>query len=80
MNLADIAIPQGLWDTGKTPEGVVANWFYREGSTVPAGATVAEIMVEKTNYEIAAPTAGTLHVLISKDGVVRPGSVIGRIS
>jgi len=80
VSLADITIPQGLWDTGKTPEGVVANWFYREGSTVPAGATVAEIMVEKTNYEIAAPAAGTLHVLVPKDGVVRPGTVIGRVA
>jgi pyruvate/2-oxoglutarate dehydrogenase complex dihydrolipoamide acyltransferase (E2) component len=77
--VADIAVPQGLWDTGKVPEGIVANWFFREGGVVQAGATVAELMVEKTTYEIAAPVAGRLHVLIPKDGVVRPGMVIGRI-
>jgi pyruvate/2-oxoglutarate dehydrogenase complex dihydrolipoamide acyltransferase (E2) component len=77
--VADIAVPEGLWDTKKVPEGIVANWFFREGSAVNAGATVAELMVEKTTYEIAAAVAGRLHILIPKDGVVRPGTVIGRI-
>lgn len=77
--MADIAVPEGLWDAQKTPEGVVANWFFRDGSSVPAGATVAELMVEKSTFEITAPEAGQLHVLVPKDGVVRPGTVIGRI-
>jgi pyruvate/2-oxoglutarate dehydrogenase complex dihydrolipoamide acyltransferase (E2) component len=77
--VADVAVPDGLWDTQKIPEGIVANWFLRDGSAVKAGATIAELMVEKTTYEIAAPTAGRLHILIPKDGVVRPGTVIGRI-
>ena len=46
MILSDIAVPEGLWDTSKTPEGIVANWFYRDGSTVEAGAKVAELMME----------------------------------
>jgi pyruvate/2-oxoglutarate dehydrogenase complex dihydrolipoamide acyltransferase (E2) component len=79
MIVAGIAVPQGLWDTAKVPEGIVANWFYREGSIVKAGATVAELMVEKTTYEIEAPAAGQLHILVPKDGLVRPGTVIGRI-
>jgi len=77
--MADVRIPDDLWDTSKTPEGIVANWFYRDGSEVPANETIAEIMVEKTNYEIAAPAAGTLRITVPKDGVVRPGTVIGRI-
>lgn len=76
---ADIVVPSGLWDTTKTPEGIVANWFFRDGTDVSAGANVAELMVEKSTYEITAPAAGHLHILIAKDGVVRPGSVIGRI-
>lgn len=79
MIVADIAVPEGLWDTDKIPEGIVANWFHRDGSAVKAGATIAELMVEKTTYEIAAPAAGQLHILVAKDGVVRPGTVIGRI-
>jgi pyruvate/2-oxoglutarate dehydrogenase complex dihydrolipoamide acyltransferase (E2) component len=77
--MADVAVPDGLWDATKTPEGVVANWFFRDGSKVEAGAAIAEIMVEKTNYEIAAPQSGTLHIVVPKDGVIRPGTVIGRI-
>jgi len=77
--LSDVAVPEGLWDTSKTPEGIVANWFYRDGSTVEAGAKIAELMVEKTVFDIAAPAAGELHILVPKDGVVRPGTLIGRI-
>ena len=77
--MADVAVPEGLWDTQKVPEGIVANWFFRDGGTVTAGTTIAELMVEKTTYEIAAPAAGRLHILVPKDGVVRPGTVIGQI-
>ena len=77
--MADIVVPEGLWDTKKTPEGIVANWFYADGGDVPEGATVAELMVEKSTFDIPAPGAGRLHVIVAKDGVVRPGTVIGRI-
>ena len=63
--MADIAIPKDLWDAAKTPEGVVANWFFADGSTVSEGATVAEIMVEKSTFEIAAPSAGRLHITVN---------------
>lgn len=77
--MADIIVPEGLWDTEKVPEGIVANWFLRDGGSVQGGATVAELMVEKTTYEITAPVAGRVRILVPKDGVVRPGTVIGRI-
>ncbi len=77
--MSDIVVAKDLWDTAKTPEGVVANWFYADGGKVPAGATVAELMVEKSTFEIAAPNAGRLHISVAKDGVVKPGTVIGRI-
>lgn len=75
----NIAVPAELWDTSKTPEGIVGNWFYRDGSMVEAGAKIAELMVEKTVFDIAAPAAGQLRILVPKDGVVRPGTMIGRI-
>jgi pyruvate/2-oxoglutarate dehydrogenase complex dihydrolipoamide acyltransferase (E2) component len=77
--VADIIVPEGLWDTEKVPEGIIANWFLRDGGSVQAGATVAELMVEKTTYEITAPVAGRVRIFVAKDGVVRPGTVIGRI-
>ena len=77
--MIDIVVPKGLWDTEKTAEGIVANWFYADGGDVPEGATVAELMVEKSTFDIATPGAGRLHIVVPKDGVVRPGTVIGRI-
>lgn len=77
--MTDIIVPKGLWDADKTPEGIVANWFYADGGDVPNGATVAEIMVEKSTFDIAAPEQGRLHIVVPKDGTVKPGTVIGHI-
>ncbi|ALG91545.1 MULTISPECIES: lipoyl domain-containing protein [Actibacterium] len=77
--MADILIPAGLWDTDLNPEGIVANWFFGEGAAVAKGDVVAEIMVEKSTFDIEAPEAGVLHRVIPKDGVVRPGVAIGTV-
>jgi len=76
---AEITIASDLWDAAATPEGIVANWFFQEGASVTKGATVAELMVEKTSFDIVAPADGRLHILVRKDGVVKPGTVIGII-
>ena len=77
--MTEVVVPQGLWDAQKTPEGVVSNWFRADGSNVAKGETIAELMVEKSTFDIAAPAGGRLRILIPKDGVIRPGSAIGRI-
>ncbi|AXS39831.1 biotin/lipoyl-containing protein [Breoghania sp. L-A4] len=77
--MSEVRIPDGLWDTGRIPEAIVANWFYADGSDVTEGATIAEVMAEKTSYDIGAPDSGRLTILVPKDGVVTPGTVIGRI-
>lgn len=77
--MADVTIPPDLWDVRTIPEGVVSNWFYRDGARVAAGAKIAEVMAEKSAYDIAAPADGTLRILVAKDGSVTPGAVIGRI-
>ncbi|MHC0053556.1 lipoyl domain-containing protein [Actibacterium sp. D379-3] len=75
--MTDILIPAGLWDVDVTPDGIVANWFFADGAQVAKGDVVAEIMVEKSTFDIEAPTDGILRRSIAKDGVVRPGVVIG---
>jgi pyruvate/2-oxoglutarate dehydrogenase complex dihydrolipoamide acyltransferase (E2) component len=77
--MADLTIPEGLWDAEAIPEGIVSNWFYADGAAVTRGTVVAEIMVEKTTFEIAAPADGVLTRSVAKDGVIRPGTVIGTI-
>lgn len=74
-----ITVPDDLWDTAQTPEGVLINWLYEDGATVTAGAKVAEVMVEKTNFDICAPVAGVLRITAKPDSVVVPGSPIGEI-
>ncbi|MBE0695216.1 MAG: biotin attachment protein [Aquamicrobium sp.] len=75
----EITLAPDLWDAAANPEGIVANWFFQEGASVSKGATVAEIMVEKTTFDIVAPADGRLHIAVAKDGVVTPGAVIGTI-
>lgn len=77
--MTDVRIPEGLWDVSQIPEAIVANWFFKDGSTVSEGATIAEIMAEKTSFDITAPASGRLTITVPKDGVVTPGALIGRI-
>ncbi|GEO87591.1 MULTISPECIES: biotin/lipoyl-containing protein [Alphaproteobacteria] len=77
--MVEIRISSDLWDANVNPEGIIANWFYPDGSAVAAGATITELMVEKTTFDITAPSAGILHIAVPKDGVVKPGMVVGTI-
>lgn len=61
-------------------EGVVINWFTREGQTVREGAVVAEIQLEKVSIDVPAPAGGRLaETAIEEDGVVTEDSVLGYI-
>lgn len=77
--MAEVQIPEGLWDVALVPEGVVSNWFFRDGAAVTAGAVLAEVMAEKSVYEIAAPASGVLRILVEKDATVKPGGILARI-
>ncbi len=78
--MTEVRVPEGLWDAAKTPEAVIVNWYYLDGAAVEAGVTLVEIMVEKTQFEIVAPAAGTLQILAAPETVVTPGTVIGRLA
>jgi len=75
---ADIIIPSHLWE--EDSEAVITNWFAGDGARVKAGALIAEIMVEKVQYEIEAPAAGRLVISKQVDDIVRKGDVIGSVS
>ncbi|SEP62926.1 biotin/lipoyl-containing protein [Thalassovita taeanensis] len=78
--MTDIIVPEGLWDADVTPEGIVSNWFFADGATVSKDSVVAEIMVEKSTFDIETPTGGVLKHSVPKDGVIRPGTVIGTVN
>lgn len=74
----DVIIPSDLWD--EDSEAAITAWFASDGSAVESGSLIAEIMVEKVQYEITAPATGTLKILRDVDEVVNKGDVIGTIT
>ncbi|WP_232702833.1 lipoyl domain-containing protein [Halobacterium wangiae] len=67
-------------DAMDVEEAVVSNWFVRDGATVEAGDTIAEIQIEKVSVDVPAPDAGTVEVLVEEHGEFRRGDSIARIT
>lgn len=72
-----VIVPADLWDPEL--EGAVSAWLFGDGDLVRAGDLVAEVMMEKSTYEIIAPTAGRLHILIQAEIPFKPGATIASI-
>ncbi|MCK9514673.1 MAG: biotin/lipoyl-containing protein [Ottowia sp.] len=75
--MADVRIPTDLWDDDT--QAVITSWAYDDGTVVKEGDMIVEIMVEKSQFEIAAPASGTLHIRESEDAVLDRGAVIATI-
>ena len=75
--MSDLTIPLDLWDDDT--EGVVLHWTYEDGTVIAKGAMLAEIMVEKAQLELIAPTGGRLRISAQPDAIVRKGDVVGQI-
>lgn len=74
----DLIIPADLWD-GEA-QGVISAWLYADGDAVPAGAVVAEVMVEKVSHDLVAPVGGVLSVLMSEETPFDRGALVGRLA
>ncbi len=56
-----VAVTLSEWpDDADSDEGVVVNWFTREGASVEEGKSLCEVQVEKVSVDVLAPTGGTL--------------------
>ncbi|MEF8783091.1 MAG: lipoyl domain-containing protein [Haloarculaceae archaeon] len=55
-----VAVDDAWPADAEADEGVVINWFTREGRGVEAGEAICEIQVEKVDADVLAPVAGTL--------------------
>jgi pyruvate/2-oxoglutarate dehydrogenase complex dihydrolipoamide acyltransferase (E2) component len=75
--MTDITVPAGLWNDGD--EAAISAWLYADGDAVAEGAVIAEIMVEKSSFELTAPASGTLHIDVPAETAVAAGEVVGRI-
>ncbi|MFD1599848.1 lipoyl domain-containing protein [Halobellus rarus] len=51
-------------DEADSDEGIVVNWFVREGATVKEGESVCEIQIEKVSIDVLAPVGGTLAEIV----------------
>jgi pyruvate/2-oxoglutarate dehydrogenase complex dihydrolipoamide acyltransferase (E2) component len=45
-------------------EGVVINWFVREGATVENSDTLCEVQIDKVSLDVFAPADGTLAEIV----------------
>ena len=73
----EILIPENLWDGDD--QCVITNWLAPDKGLVQKGALLVEIMVEKAQLEIVAPSSGRLSIEAGLDEVVSKGDRIGLI-
>ena len=72
-----VTIPTDLWE--EDSQAVITAWLANDGAQVREGDLIAEVMVEKVQYEIHAPTSGKLRIAQDVDAVVSKGDRIGSI-
>ena len=72
-----VVIPPDLWEGDV--EGAVSAWLFADGDRVRSGDLIAEVMVEKSSFEITAPAAGRLRIRVAAETPFRPGAVIAEI-
>ena len=71
--MSDDRIPvdvAAVWpaDVEEADQGVVVNWFVREGGQVEDGETLCEIQIEKVSIDVPAPATGELdEIVLRKD-------------
>ena len=75
--MADVTIPQDMWE--EDAEGFISSWFYADGDQVAAGDLIAEVMLEKTAFELFAAASGTLELLVAVEVPVSKGQLVARI-
>ncbi|TRW43455.1 biotin/lipoyl-containing protein [Georgenia yuyongxinii] len=76
--MTDVPFPP-LSEAKPDTEGVLATWYVADGDQVVEGQLLAEVQVDKVDAEVAAPAAGTVHLLVGEDESVLQGAPIARI-
>jgi len=72
-----VVIPPDLWEGDV--EGAVSAWLFAEGDAVREGDLIAEVMVEKTSYDVTAPADGMLQIRILAETPFKRGAIIAAI-
>jgi pyruvate/2-oxoglutarate dehydrogenase complex dihydrolipoamide acyltransferase (E2) component len=72
-----VVIPPDLWEGDV--EGAVSAWLFADGDRVRSGDLIAEVMVEKTSYDVTAPADGMLQIRIPAEKPFKRGAIIAAI-
>lgn len=72
-----VVIPPDLWEGDL--EGAVSARLFAEGDAVRTGDLIAEVMVEKTSYDVTAPADGMLRIRIPAETPFKRGAIIAAI-
>jgi len=73
----EIRVPETLWE--EDSEAVITSWLASDGGVVEAGEVIAELMVQKIQYELESPASGRLKIALDVDEVVSKGDLVGHI-
>jgi pyruvate/2-oxoglutarate dehydrogenase complex dihydrolipoamide acyltransferase (E2) component len=73
-----IIVPINLWE--EDVEAVISAWLVDDKSGVTKGQLIAEVMVEKIQYEIHSTGDGIISIISEADDVVNKGSIIAEVS
>jgi len=76
--MTEVIVPRDLWE--EDVEGAVSVWLVEAGDVVSQGDVLCEIMAEKVTFEIAAPAAGEITLLVEPEVPIARGDIIARIS
>jgi pyruvate/2-oxoglutarate dehydrogenase complex dihydrolipoamide acyltransferase (E2) component len=76
--MTDVLIPADLWSD--TDEAAISVWLYDAGDQVAAGAVIAEIMVEKSSFELLSPSGGVLAIMVEAEVPVTKGQIVAQIA
>jgi 2-oxoisovalerate dehydrogenase E2 component (dihydrolipoyl transacylase) len=67
--MAEITAPEEPFaDAGDETEALLDVWLVEEGDAVAAGQAVAEATVGETQFQIEAPSAGTIGEIVLEAG------------
>ncbi|MDO6515178.1 MULTISPECIES: biotin/lipoyl-containing protein [unclassified Neptuniibacter] len=75
--MTDVIVPVDLWE--EDSEAVITSWLASDGGDVSEGDVIAELMVEKIQYELLAPATGKLSLISDADDVVEKGQKVATI-
>ena len=72
----EVVVPADLSADGAA---AVVMWLYEDGDLVGEGSVIAELVVEKVDVDLPAPTSGTLRLLVPHEAEVSQGTRIALI-